>query len=84
MLMVIVKNPHEIDLLSFYKLPKLRRVLPDSRELELEIDTQRRGAAVIFYHRSLAHEKLGHKTAAERDFKLATEWLRREPDETLY
>ena len=42
------------------------------------------GYITVFYHRALAHEKLGHTAAAAQDWKLARDWIGREPDETLY
>lgn len=66
------------------QLPKLRRVYPDARDIERNISLERRAAAVICYHRSLANEKLGRKAAAAGDLQRVEKWIGKKPDETLY
>ena len=62
----------------------LHRALPDSRPLAIETARERRGAAVVFYHRALAHEKLGHTAAAAADRQRVRELIGRDGDEKLF
>lgn len=63
---------------------KHRKNLPDSRVVESELAKSKTSAAVILYHRSLAHEKLGHSAAAAADRKRVFELIGREGDERLF
>ena len=65
-------------------LQKLKRAYPDPRSLELEVYKKKRAAAIVLYHRSLAHEKLGHSFPAANDWNRARKLLGREPDEKLF
>jgi tetratricopeptide (TPR) repeat protein len=67
-----------------YDIRKHRKNLPDPREAESEFARNKTNAAVILYHRSLAHEKLGHSAAAAADRKRVFELIGREGDEKLF
>lgn len=62
-----------------------RRAAPDVRKYELTLRKMgKEPTAVILYHRSLAHEKLGHSAAAAVDRKRVFELIGREGDEKLF
>jgi tetratricopeptide (TPR) repeat protein len=61
-----------------------RRTVPDVRKMEIKAKKWNEPAAVILYHRALAHEKLGHAAAAKADRKRVRELIGREGDEKLF
>ena len=63
---------------------QLRRVSPDIRKYEVGIRERNEEIAPIYYHRALAHEKLGHAAAAAADRKRVRELIGRDGDEKLF
>ena len=62
----------------------LRKRSPDGRKVDIKVSGEKQTAAVIFYHRALAHEKLGNASAAEADRKRVRELIGRDGDESLF
>ena len=60
------------------------RNVPDVRNDQLNEKKIARDVAVVLYHRSLAHDKLHHTAAAQRDRKRVRELIGREGDEKLF
>lgn len=65
-------------------LGSARKQSPDPRLLEINLMQHKRNLGVIFYHRALIHEKLGHAAAARADHNKVKELIGREGDETLF
>ena len=63
---------------------KRRKGVPDIRKEEVNARKDNEGAAVVLYHRALAHEKLGHAAAAAADRKRVRELIGRDGDEKLF
>jgi hypothetical protein len=61
-----------------------RRNQPDPRKIDLEIARKKEAAAVIFYHRSLALEKLGKSFRSLQDRRRVRHIIGKDPDETLF
>ena len=65
------------------QVERIRSITVDSRSVELEFEKQKKGLAVLLYHRGLVHRSQGNEQAAEADFKRVRE-LGFEPSSKLF
>jgi tetratricopeptide (TPR) repeat protein len=65
------------------QVERIRSITVDSRSVELEFEKQKKGLAVLRYHRGLVYQSQGNEQAAEADFKRVRE-LGFEPSSKLF
>ena len=63
---------------------KVLKNFPDPRVVENDLAKSKNVVAVVLYHRSLAHDKVHHAAAAERDRKRVFQLIGRPGDEKLF